>query len=276
MKTWKEEDLLDPDDWNSRHYEMPKYCRRIVDGEAIVDGGERVHTLIGRNSEHGWFVVGWGDVNSDKRVIWSQEGARLLDGDGKYVSLPSSKDWDLADDEADTEYYREMNDGPNFSCDDCPHIEPCTEKWGSEEREALIGSHHCRRDWDQFAEDNKMKNNTRHGRYTVGEWRRDDLKAYRADIYIAGDLDTCTRICREECFREGLCVTVESCNFVYTGGAEMGVRVGLIQYPPFPKEEDGIFDRAVVLGKMLALANCQWSFTVCASDKHSFFSRRRS
>ena len=71
-----------------------------------------------------------------------------------------------------------------------------------------------------------MKNNAKHRTYTVGEWRRDELKAYRADIYVAGDLDTCTRVCREECFRKGLCVTVELCTYVYTGGAERGVRVG--------------------------------------------------
>lgn len=69
----------------------------------------------------------------------------------------------------------------------------------------------------------------------------------RFDIFIAGDLAQAKQVCREYCFAVGLCVTVEPVAYVYTGGEEAGVRVGLINYPRFPSSEEAIAAHAVTL-----------------------------
>jgi hypothetical protein len=59
-------------------------------------------------------------------------------------------------------------------------------------------------------------------------------------------------------------------NYIYTGGMESGVFVGLIQYPPFPEEHSQLLQKAIKLGEILAEENCQWSFTVVSTDENIF------
>jgi hypothetical protein len=73
----------------------------------------------------------------------------------------------------------------------------------------------------------------------------------------------------------GLCVSVKDCNYIYTGGAESGVEVGLIQYPPFKTSPQLIWEKAKVLALRLAEANHQWSCTVVADNETVFLSRRK-
>lgn len=58
-------------------------------------------------------------------------------------------------------------------------------------------------------------------------------------------------ICQEYCNARGLCVTVTTTRFVYTGGYEFGAAVGLINYPRFPKENKDILDTAIELARIL-------------------------
>jgi hypothetical protein len=83
----------------------------------------------------------------------------------------------------------------------------------------------------------------------------------RADIYVAGDLGDARRICRQFCAK-GLCVTVEPVEFIYTGGAEVGVRVGLINYPRFPSKRADIAKTAYGLARLLIAGLFQWSALV--------------
>lgn len=85
-------------------------------------------------------------------------------------------------------------------------------------------------------------------------------------IYIAGDLDTARAVCRRYCMEVGLCVTVEPVEFIYTGGAETGVRVGLINYPRFPAEPAEIEARAVALAERLRTELCQHSYSIVGSS----------
>lgn len=85
--------------------------------------------------------------------------------------------------------------------------------------------------------------------------------AFTATIYIAGDLAVARQVCREFC-QTGLCVTVEPTEYIYTGGAEAGVRVGLLNYPRFPTEPDRILDRAFALADTLRERLCQHSWLV--------------
>lgn len=76
------------------------------------------------------------------------------------------------------------------------------------------------------------------------------VKTWWAKIYVAGPRDTILQTCRKYC-EEGLCVTVEVTKFIYTGGEEMGVVIGLVNYPRFPSTPDAITDKAVILAKKI-------------------------
>jgi len=85
---------------------------------------------------------------------------------------------------------------------------------------------------------------------------------FTAQIYVAGDINQAKQICRKYCMDVGLCVTVEPVDYIYTGGAEAGVRVGLINYPRFPAEPCDIRARAIDLARTLRVGLSQHSFSI--------------
>lgn len=95
----------------------------------------------------------------------------------------------------------------------------------------------------------------------------------RAQIYIAGDLATARQVCREFCM-EGLCVTVTPTTFVYTGGAEEGVEIGLVNYPRFPSSQARLYQQAKRLGRDLMERLCQHSYLVVTPKTTTWHSRR--
>jgi hypothetical protein len=97
---------------------------------------------------------------------------------------------------------------------------------------------------------------------------------FRADIWIAGDLDTIRRTCREYTLAIGLCVTIEPCEFVYTGGLETGARVGLLNYPRFPKTPADVSASARALALTLIESCCQTSVLIADDEKTEWISRR--
>jgi ferredoxin len=84
-----------------------------------------------------------------------------------------------------------------------------------------------------------------------------DDRPYWVDIYLAGDVETAKKVCREHCMEVGLCVTVTPTDFIYTGGQEAGVRVGLVNYPKFPCGHDVLLEKAEILAERLAQEMCQ-------------------
>lgn len=58
-------------------------------------------------------------------------------------------------------------------------------------------------------------------------------------------------ICQEYCDSVGLCVTVKDTQFIYKGGNEPGVEIGLINYARFPQEPSAIRKHATTLAKKL-------------------------
>lgn len=98
----------------------------------------------------------------------------------------------------------------------------------------------------------------------------------RFDIFIAGDIEQAKQACREYCFDVGLCVTVEPISYIYTGGEEAGVRVGLINYPRFPADDASIHKKAAALGHLLMERLCQHSFSVVGPEQTEWYSRRPS
>lgn len=72
----------------------------------------------------------------------------------------------------------------------------------------------------------------------------------------------------------GLCVHIVDADYVYTGGQESGVKVGLIHYPRFPQPREELWDRAVTLAHILIEGLCQSSATVQGPDRTLWLSRR--
>lgn len=82
---------------------------------------------------------------------------------------------------------------------------------------------------------------------------------FTVKIYLSGPIEVAKHILRQDCLREGLCVTVEPTQFIYTGGEETGYVVGLLNYPRFPSDPEAIRTRARRLAELLLAATFQHS-----------------
>lgn len=104
--------------------------------------------------------------------------------------------------------------------------------------------------------------------------KTNDCETIRYDIFIAGDASQARQVCRKYCFEIGLCVTVESVLYIYKGGEELGVRVGLINYPRFPSEQESISGHAKNLADLLMVDLCQHSYSIVGPSTTTWASRR--
>lgn len=102
----------------------------------------------------------------------------------------------------------------------------------------------------------------------------DTCPTIRFDIFIAGDLVDAKRICRHYCMEVGFCVTVEPVDYVYTGGLESGVKVGVINYPRFPSTQDELYRKTAQLADMLMTNLCQHSYSIVGPNETAWVSRR--
>lgn len=93
-------------------------------------------------------------------------------------------------------------------------------------------------------------------------------------LYIAGPIEVAKQIIREECLREGLCVTIEPTTYIYTGGEEAGYVVGLLNYPRFPKTIDELDARARNLMKKLIDGTHQHS-GLMVTPSNSYWTSKR-
>lgn len=78
-----------------------------------------------------------------------------------------------------------------------------------------------------------------------------EVSTHWAKIYIAGPIEVAKQILRRECFKGGLCITVEPTTYMYRWGEEAGYVVGLVNYPRFPAEVDEIDAMADRLTRVL-------------------------
>ena len=86
------------------------------------------------------------------------------------------------------------------------------------------------------------------------------VNTYYANIYVGfregysekvHSIARVEKICEKIADECGMCVTVTPTKFIYTGGAEDGCIVGLINYPRFPSTPESITTRALGLAKIL-------------------------
>jgi hypothetical protein len=108
----------------------------------------------------------------------------------------------------------------------------------------------------------------------VGNVKEKTINTIWAKIYISGPVEEAKQIIRQECLREGLCVTIEPTLFIYKGGEEFGCVVGLINYPRFPSTSESIWDRAVDLAMKLLEGTYQESVLIMSPDKTQWFTKR--
>ncbi len=81
-------------------------------------------------------------------------------------------------------------------------------------------------------------------------------------IYASGPIEQAKNVLRQECLKQGLCVTIDPTTFIYKGGEETGYVVGFINYPRFPTEANILWDRAVNIAKYLLEETYQLSILV--------------
>lgn len=101
-----------------------------------------------------------------------------------------------------------------------------------------------------------------------------ECASYSVSIFICGDINSATKFIQNYCNKIGLCVTIEPVNYIFTGGNEMGMRIGLINYARFPKADCDIWCRAMDLAYLLKDHLNQGSFTVQDNYRSRFFSTR--
>lgn len=97
---------------------------------------------------------------------------------------------------------------------------------------------------------------------------------FTAQIYVAGPIEKAKDICAEYCLAAGLCVTVTPTEFIYTGGREQGVVVGLVNYPKFPVTPEDLRSQAELLAKTLVAGLHQQSALIVMPDKTVWFTSR--
>ncbi len=97
---------------------------------------------------------------------------------------------------------------------------------------------------------------------------------FYARIYMSGPIEIAKQALRQECLREGLCVTVEPTTFVYTGGEEAGFVVGLLDYPRFPSGKEKVLARARQVATLLLEATCQHSAMIQTPEQTIWWTTR--
>lgn len=102
------------------------------------------------------------------------------------------------------------------------------------------------------------------------------VKSCPIKIYIAGDYDKAVRSTKEYCDEFGYCVTVTPTTYVYTSGSELGVIIGLINYPRFPADYAEILRHAMAIAEKLRVDLEQESYSIETLESTIWYSYREN
>lgn len=94
-------------------------------------------------------------------------------------------------------------------------------------------------------------------------------------LYLSGPIEVAKQALRQECLREGLCVTIEPTLFIYTGGEEVGYVVGLVNYPRFPCDHGELNERAEQIAMLLLDATHQHSAMIMDPQETRWITKRQ-
>ena len=92
-------------------------------------------------------------------------------------------------------------------------------------------------------------------------------KSETVRLWIAGSASRAEEALGEWCRLNGACFSITPCTYVYSGGQEEGVEVGLINYPRFPKNRSEMLQRMRQVGELLCVRLNQRSYTI--DDGHT-------
>lgn len=88
-----------------------------------------------------------------------------------------------------------------------------------------------------------------------------ESEAAKIEIYVAGDFERASSILQDYAL-DGACFSLSRTRYVYTGGFEEGVIVGLINYPPYACSRDDLFYKALDVAELLIKGLAQGSASV--------------
>lgn len=88
-----------------------------------------------------------------------------------------------------------------------------------------------------------------------------ESEASKVDIYVAGDFERASSILQDYAL-DGACFSLSRTRYVYTGGFEEGVIVGLINYPRYSCSREDLFHKALNVAELLIKGLAQGSATV--------------
>lgn len=100
------------------------------------------------------------------------------------------------------------------------------------------------------------------------------VPSFNVDIHMAGDVNAAGLEIQRYALDCGMCVTLTPQSFIYTGGREEGFKVGLINYPRFPKEPTEILARAHDLARVLRVQLGQQSYSIVTPTETIWVSHR--
>lgn len=100
------------------------------------------------------------------------------------------------------------------------------------------------------------------------------VPSFNVEVHMAGDINAAALFLQQEAARKGMCVTLAPQTFIYSGGREEGFRVGLINYPRFPKTPDELFNEARMIGLWLRAHLGQTSFSIVTPRETTWISTR--
>jgi len=80
-------------------------------------------------------------------------------------------------------------------------------------------------------------------------------------------MDEVEKICQNYVDEAGLAVTLTKTKYIYTDGNELGVIIGLINYPRFPSNVETIYNHAISIAKILMDSLNQYRVTIVMNNK---------
>lgn len=94
-------------------------------------------------------------------------------------------------------------------------------------------------------------------------------------IYLAGDYDMARDILKKYCNDNPSCFTITKTSYIYNGGEEFGIIVGLENYPRFEKTVDELYKIAFEIAHLLREGLYQTSCLVVGPTESVWFSTRK-
>lgn len=100
-------------------------------------------------------------------------------------------------------------------------------------------------------------------------------RSFPVTIFIAGSYSKAIKILQEYCDEISFCVTIQQTYYIYKGGKEAGITVGLINYPRFPAEPSDIIDSAKEIAEKLRIGLDQESYSIQTPHDTIWYSYRK-